>query len=160
MGDEAPKVPGGIISNLGADISNAANAPTDGAINRGAYEADLNNLYLATIRSLAGTGRVQKAELDKIAQAAPKPTDATAVKISKANAHLEDYNQRMVDMGFSPATGQRLAAGEQPQLVPQIPTPGKQSSIPTISSPSDPEFEKLPSGAQFTGPDGVVRIKH
>lgn len=162
LGNEAPNVPGGIANNLWADLTNAANSPSQGAINRGTYDADLNNLYLATIRSLAGTGRVQKAELDKIAEAAPKDSDSTDVKISKANAHLEDYNQRMVDMGFNPSTGQRLAQGEQPQLVPQVPTPGNQSmgQLPVIQNPQDPQFDKLQSGSKFIGPDGIMRVKH
>lgn len=38
-----------------------------------------------------------------------------------------------------------------------IPTP---QGLPKFSSPSDPGFANLPSGAHFIGPDGVERIKH
>lgn len=176
IGTEAPGVPGGIAQNIGANLANAANIPSDAANNRGAFDADLNNLYLATIRSLAGTGRVQRAELQKISEAAPQDNEPTGVKISKVNAHLEDYNQRMKDMGFNPSTGKQLAPGEQPQDVPQVTLPNAKSSgkpltvqsmnpsqvkgLQMIKSPSDPRFQQLPSGAQFIGPDGGIMVKH
>lgn len=160
IGNEAGKVPGGMIQNAGANVANALNIPSDAANARGTFDADLNNLYLATIRSMASTGRVMKAEIEKIGEAAPQQNDPTGVKISKVNAHLEDYNQRMKDMGFNPSTGKELAKGETPQDVPKVPMPGKEGSLPTIASPQDPAFQQLAPGAQFIGPDGVTRTKH
>lgn len=125
IGQEAPSVPGGVVQNVGANLANAANVPSDAANNRGTFDADINNLFMATIRSLAGTGKVQRTELQQMEGALPKQNDPSGVKISKANAHLDDYNHRMVDMGFDPSTGQPLQAGQQPQMVPPIPIPGK-----------------------------------
>lgn len=103
--DEAPGVPSGVVSNLWAGATNAAGMPNAGAVAKGTYDADLNNLYLATIRSLKGTGRVQQSELEKIAQAAPSPNDSMAVKQAKADAHMQYYQQRMRELGFDPNTG-------------------------------------------------------
>lgn len=159
IGNEAANVPGGMIENVGANLANAANIPSKASNARGTFDADLNNLYLATIRSMASTGRVMKAEIEKIGEAAPQQNDPTGVKISKVNAHLEDYNQRMKDMGFNPSTGKELQQGEQPKDVPLVQMPGNKN-LPTITSPQDPAFQRLSSGAQFIGPDGVPRTKH
>lgn len=37
---------------------------------------------------------------------------------------------------------------------------GSSSEVPTFSTPYDPGFQNLPSGAMFMGPDGVMRRKH
>lgn len=42
------------------------------------------------------------------------------------------------------------------QLAQQINTP----QIPTITSPSDPAFQKLPSGSKFMTPEGQTMVKH
>lgn len=34
------------------------------------------------------------------------------------------------------------------------------AGLPTFSSPTDPGFQQLPSGAHFIGPDGMERMKH
>ena len=39
-------------------------------------------------------------------------------------------------------------------------TQAPQPKLPSFSSPDDPGFKSLPSGAKFMGPDGVPRIKH
>lgn len=110
LSDEAPSVPSGILPNLWASATNAAGAPNAGAVAKGTYDADLNNLYLATIRSLKGTGRVQQSELEKIAEAAPSPNDSMAVKQAKAAAHMQYYQNRMTQLGFDPMTGNPSSA--------------------------------------------------
>lgn len=100
--DDSEATPSGFIPNAIADASNLAGVPTKGAIARGTFDADLNNLYLATIRSLKGTGRIMQAELDKIAESAPKATDSTQVKMAKAEAHMQYYRDRMKELGLDP----------------------------------------------------------
>lgn len=103
---DAKTAPSGVVQNTIARAANAANIPTQGSVAQATFDADLNNLYLATIRSLKGTGRVMEQELNKIAEAAPKATDSEQVKIAKAQAHMAYYNQRMQELGFDPSTGQ------------------------------------------------------
>lgn len=102
---DSQNAPSGALQSGIARLSNAANMPTEGAINQGKFDADLNNLYLATIRSLKGTGRVMEQELVKIAESAPKPTDSNEVKIAKAQAHMAYYQSRMAALGYDPQTG-------------------------------------------------------
>lgn len=100
--EDATSAPSGVLESGWARAMNAANMPTKGSIAQGTFDADLNNLYLATIRSLKGTGRVMEQELVKIAEAAPKSTDSMEVKIAKAKAHMAYYTQRMQGL-LSPA---------------------------------------------------------
>lgn len=117
---DAQTAPSGALESGKASVANLLNKPTEGSKAQGTFDADLNNLYLATIRSLKGTGRVMEQELNKIADAAPKPTDSKEVKIAKAQAHMQYYQNRMKELGFDPNTGQ---AGGQP------PTPATQSGV-------------------------------
>ncbi len=89
--------------------------PTSGSIAQGQFDADLNNLYLATIRSLKGTGRVMEQELNKIAESAPKATDSMEVKIAKAKAHMAYYSDRMKSLGYDPSQGLGGGQPAQPQ---------------------------------------------
>lgn len=111
---DAVTAPSGVLESGIARASNAMNMPTQGAIAQGTFDADLNNLYLATIRSLKGTGRVMEQELVKIGEAAPKSTDSMQVKIAKAQAHMEYYTQRMKSLGYNPTTGQPQSDSGQP----------------------------------------------
>lgn len=99
---DARTAPSGVLSDKAARIANAVNMPTQGSIAQGQFDADLNNLYLATIRSLKGTGRVMEQELNKIAESAPRASDSMEVKIAKAQAHMAYYNQRMKSLGYDP----------------------------------------------------------
>lgn len=110
---DSKNAPSGFLESNAARISNVAGMPTAGAVAQGTFDADLNNLYLATIRSLKGTGRVMEQELNRIAESAPKPTDSNEVKIAKANAHMTYYQNRMAMLGFDPATGQPANARAQ-----------------------------------------------
>lgn len=105
---EATQAPSGVAENLWASATNAAGRPNEAAIAKGSYEADLNNLYLGMIRSLKGTGRVMQAELDELKNAQPKSADSMQVKLSKINAHMKYYTNRMTELGFDPATGRAL----------------------------------------------------
>lgn len=111
---DAQTAPSGLAESAIARVANTLNVPTKGSIAQATFDADLNNLYLATIRSLKGTGRVMEQELNKIGEAAPKSTDSNAVKIAKAKAHMAYYTQRMQEFGIDPSTGQSL--GGQPSI--------------------------------------------
>lgn len=117
---DAQTTPGGLIGSGIASLSNLMNTPTQGALAQAKFDADLNNLYLATIRSLKGTGRVMEMELDKIGEAAPKATDSNAVKMIKAQTHMEYYQQRMHSLGYDPTTGQPSQGGNIP--IPPVPS--------------------------------------
>jgi hypothetical protein len=111
---DAQNTPSGMVESGIARASNVLNMPTQGAVNQATFDADLNNLYLATIRSLKGTGRIMEQELVRIAESAPKATDSNEVKIAKAQAHMQYYTDRMKTLGFDPTTGTPLG----PQLGP------------------------------------------
>jgi hypothetical protein len=113
--DDAATAPSGMVMSGIARGANMLNMPTTGAVAQATFDADLNNLYLATIRSLKGTGRVMEQELVKIGEAAPKATDSREVKIAKANAHMAYYQDRMRELGFDPGTGAPLGGGAQIQ---------------------------------------------
>ncbi len=112
---DAATAPSGLFESAIARGANLANIPTKGSIAQATFDADLNNLYLATIRSLKGTGRVMEQELVKIGESAPKSTDSNAVKIAKAQAHMQYYTQRMQELGVDPSTGQQMQEG-QPEI--------------------------------------------
>lgn len=105
---EATQAPSGVAENLWASATNAAGRPNEAAIAKGSYEADLNNLYLGMIRSLKGTGRVMQAELDELKNAQPKSADSMQVKLSKIDAHMKYYTNRMTELGYDPASGRAL----------------------------------------------------
>lgn len=117
---DAQTTPSGAIQSGLASASNIMNMPTKGALAQARFDADLNNLYLATIRSLKGTGRIMEMELDKIGEAAPKATDSNEVKMIKAQTHMAYYTQRMHSLGYDPNTGQP-ASGQNG--IPNPPTP-------------------------------------
>lgn len=114
--DDAKTTPSGLAESAMARASNLAGMPTQGAISQATFDADLNNLYLATIRSLKGTGRVMEQELVKIGEAAPKSTDSNAVKIEKAKTHMAYYTKRMQELGVDPSTGQPMQSDQQPAM--------------------------------------------
>lgn len=118
---DAKTAPSGYLQSQAARAANAMNMPTKGSVAQATFDADLNNLYLATIRSLKGTGRVMEQELNKISEAAPKSTDSMPVKIAKAQAHMAYYQQRMQSLGFDPSTGQ--PQGAAPGGIAPPPTP-------------------------------------
>lgn len=105
---DAQTTPSGAISSSIASLSNKMGAPTEGAKSQAQFDADLNNLYLATIRSLKGTGRVMEQELIKIGESAPNNNDSNEVKMIKAQAHMDYYTRRMQELGYDPTTGQPL----------------------------------------------------
>lgn len=109
--EDAKTAPSGVLQSGAARVSNALNMPSDAAVAQGKFDADLNNLYLATIRSLKGTGRVMEQELVKIAEAAPKPEDSMEVKMAKAEEHMRYYKERMRSLGYDPETGQPTGQG-------------------------------------------------
>lgn len=124
LNTDAKTTPSGALSSSFARLSNLSGLPTQGALSQARFDADLNNLYLATIRSLKGTGRVMDAELDKIGEAAPLSTDSNRVKMIKAQTHMEYYTQRMRSLGYDPTTGQP-AQNQQGS----IPNPPSQTQI-------------------------------
>lgn len=136
---EANDAPSGLGENIWADVTNAANNPSKGAVARGAYDADMNNLYLGMIRSLKGTGRVMQAELDEIKNAQPKATDSLAVKQSKIEAHMKYYTNRMTELGYDPATGNALGNN---QLAPHNLSDVKTGSAPDLGHLSDDDLMK------------------
>lgn len=115
---DATNAPSGVVENLYANATNAAGMPSAGAIAKGTYDADLNNLYLAMIRSLKGTGRVMQSELQAIQEAQPKATDSLQVKQAKADAHMAYYQNKMREVGYDPNSG--LPMGNN-QIAPQQP---------------------------------------
>lgn len=137
---DAETAPSGIAENLWASATNAAGKPNAGAIAKGTYDADLNNLYLAMIRSLKGTGRVMQSELDEIKLAQPDAKDSMEVKQAKADAHMQYYQTRMKELGFDPATGLPL---NNNQIAPQTPPAA------TVSA-SQPQ-----AGTTMQGTDGT-----
>lgn len=105
---DSEKAPSGALESGAATAANILGMPTKGSIAQASFEANANNLFLATIRTLKGTGRVMQSEIENIKQAAPKPADSTEVKNAKIEAHMNYYNDRMKDLGFDPDTGQPL----------------------------------------------------
>ena len=99
----------------------ATSIPTKASLAQATFDADVNNLFLATIRSLKGTGRVMEQELNQIAQSAPNNSDSNEVKMAKAQAHMQYYTQRMRSLGYDPSTGQ--PAGVQPVDASQLNAP-------------------------------------
>lgn len=108
--DDAKTTPSGFLESSAARLANSAGVTTEDTKAQAAFDADLNNLYLGTIRSMKGTGRIMEAELQKIAEAAPKPTDSNSTKIIKAQQHMDFYKKRMKEIGFDPDTGQKTGA--------------------------------------------------
>lgn len=121
---DAQSAPSGMLASGMARGANLLGMPTQGSIAQAKFDADLNNLYLATIRSLKGTGRVMEQELVKIGEAAPKATDSMDVKIAKAQAHMAYYQNRMKELGFDPNTGRPDNQGG----IPNPPTPDQINS--------------------------------
>lgn len=111
---DAAKAPSGAAESALASLANVANVPTEGSKAQASFEANANNLYLATIRTLKGTGRVMQSELQNIKDASPKPTDSMEVKQAKIDAHMAYYKKRMEDLGFDPDTGKPIKGAEQP----------------------------------------------
>lgn len=106
---DAENAPSGALESGVATISNLANMPTKGAIAQGTFDADVNNLFLATIRTLKGTGRVMQTEIENIQNAAPKNSDSKEVKQAKIDSHMMYYKKRMEDLGFDPDTGKPVS---------------------------------------------------
>lgn len=140
--EDAKTAPSGALESGAARLSNVMNMPTKGAVAQATFDADLNNLYLATIRSLKGTGRVMEQELIKIGEAAPKSTDSMEVKIAKAQAHMAYYQQRMASLGFDPGTGQQL----------------NQNSIGKQSPPVALTSSGAPDGGTLIGTSGGKKV--
>lgn len=124
---DAAAAPSGLAENMYANATNALGMPSPGAIAKGSYDADLNNLYLAMIRSLKGTGRVMQSELQAIQQAQPKSTDSLAVKQAKADAHMAYYQNKMKELGYDPASGQPLGNNQLAPSNMTSPAPSDQS---------------------------------
>lgn len=116
--EDSKTAPSGAIESGAAKAANYLNIPTEGSVAQGRFEANLNNLFLATVRTLKGTGRVMQSEIQNIAQAAPKPTDSNAVKMAKIKAHMEYYKHRMNDLGYDPETGKPTSDGAKEQAAP------------------------------------------
>lgn len=106
--EDIKNTPSGAAESALASLANVANVPTEGSKAQGRFDANVNNVYLATIRSLKGTGRVMKTELQKIQESQPLKTDSNPVKLEKVNAHMDYYEQLMRDKGFDPETGKPL----------------------------------------------------
>jgi hypothetical protein len=102
----AKKAPSGALESGMARGANFLNVPTEGSVNQAKYDATLNNLFLGTVRTLKGTGRIMQAEIQNIQGAAPKPEDSLAVKQAKTEAHMAYYRKRMEDLGYDPDTGE------------------------------------------------------
>lgn len=143
---DAKVAPSGAIESGIASAANKLNMPTKGSIAQGTFDADLNNLYLGTIRTLKGTGRVMEQELNQIAQAAPKPSDSTEVKIAKAQAHMAYYQNRMRELGFDPSSGQSVNDGSS---TPQLPL-AKGGPV-NLSGGSQSGGNDTPAGATLVG---------
>lgn len=147
---DAQTAPSGAIESGIASAANALNMPTKGSVAQGTFDADLNNLYLGTIRTLKGTGRVMEQELNQIAEAAPKASDSTAVKIAKAQAHMQYYTRRMRELGFDPTNGQPVNPNSS---IPQLPL-GQDGAV-TLPGASDqiapPTSEELAEYKRIKG---------
>jgi hypothetical protein len=126
---DSSNAPSGALESGIASAANYLNIPTEGSIAQGTFDADVNNLFLATIRTLKGTGRVMLAEINAIKEAAPLRTDSNAVKQSKIEAHMEYYRGRMKDLGFDPDTGKPLRGGENVQDTGSSTAPYSQDDI-------------------------------
>lgn len=152
---EAPGTPSGALQSTIARTSNYLNAPTQGAINQGAFDADLNNLYLATIRTLKGTGRIMEQEIENIKQAQPKDNDSNPVKIAKMQAHLQYYQGRMRELGFDPDTGQPVNGQQIPQM-----NAGQLNQMPAGGNPVPPTPAQLnqQSGASHSYDPATGRL--
>lgn len=159
---DATTAPSGALESGIASASNLMNMPTEGAKAKGTFDADVNNLFLATIRSLKGTGRVMEQELNQIKESTPKSTDSMAVKITKTEAHLAYYQNRMKELGFDPNSGQP-ALNNSPDMQGQatpLPAPiSGNAQIPNMQVPasilggvqSTPAGSGLLSGQQPQG---------
>lgn len=144
--NDAKSAPSGVVESTIARAANAANMPTQGSVAQATFDADLNNLYLATIRSLKGTGRVMEQELNKIAESAPKSTDSMPVKIAKAQAHMDYYTQRMRSLGFDPTSGQPVnQTGIPPVNSSQLNMPGSGG---TPNPPTPGQIQQQMQGGQ------------
>lgn len=108
------KLPGGALESGLAAAANFLNIPTEGSKEQGAFDANLNNLFLATVRTLKGTGRVMQAEINNIQNAQPKPGDSNAVKLAKLDAHMKYYRNRMQELGFNPDNGEPVSGSAAP----------------------------------------------
>lgn len=82
----------------------------------------------------------------------PKALEA---QIGQAETALSDARARVE--GKEPEVPPPIAPGAQPTLGVGAAAAAELAGAPTISS--DAEFDALPSGAQFMGPDGVLRRK-
>lgn len=128
---DSDKAPSGVLESGLASAANLANMPTEGSTAQGTFEADINNLFLATIRTLKGTGRVMLSEINAIKEAVPMKTDSNAVKMAKIKSHMDYYKTRMQDLGYNAETGDKL----------QENTGTTESPQPTAQPPSQDEIE-------------------
>lgn len=74
--------------------------------------------------------------------------DAIGGAVNKSRQHLKS---NLANLSQTAGTG---------QLASQINSAQPSGNIPTISNPSDPAFQQLPSGSQFMNADGVTMVKH
>lgn len=111
--EDSKTTPSGALESGVASLANLANVPTEGSKAQGKFDADINNLFLATVRTLKGTGRVMQAEISNIQNAAPKATDSNEVKQAKIKSHMDYYKSRMKELGYDPETGKPASSEEK-----------------------------------------------
>ncbi len=116
--------PSGGLSNKISDLANFFGTPGASTIARGKLQTDVSNLLLAMIRTMRGTGRIMKTEIDQIQKGMPEDTDPTEVKLSKARQGQKIYEDAMRQNGFNPDTGMETWAANGGQSAGSTPASG------------------------------------
>jgi hypothetical protein len=131
-----------VIGSLTGGIANAASRPETQMVDQAQ-----RNFINATLRRESGAA-ISPTEFDNARkQYFPQPGDSAAVIEQKAR------NRRTAIEGINNAAGP--AKIEIPAAQPQSAAPG--AAVPRVAN--DAEYNALPSGAQFIGPDGQLRRK-
>jgi len=123
------------------------------------YNQARKNVSEARLRAVSGAVIGDTEYVNENATLYPQVGDSPELLAQKA------ANRAVIQRGLARGAGPAY----KPAPVIQIPPAAakakagfeaKKGGVPSISSPQDPAFQSLPSGAKFVGPDGVTRVKH
>jgi hypothetical protein len=151
-------------------ISMAARVINPGGVVRPSsveFEQSHPGIWTEVQRTLKGWttgGKLSDSERAKILQASTATYKGLYDQYAQQRNIAMSQAQFAVDKGADPQRIESYMLGKP--LVDLTSESGDQSQsspggqLPTISSPTDPAFKALPSGAKFVGPDGQVRVKN
>lgn len=119
------------------------------------YDQAKRNFINAVLRRESGAVISPEEFANAEQQYFPQPGDGPEVIEQKRN------NRDTTIQGLKVSSGQgaqfALPPGAQPPAAPLPPAPPQNQNVPRVTSPAD--YEKLPSGARYTDPNGNIRTK-